>query len=132
MVINCKNYLRILNKQLRTTDLLVKNCKYKFGLPRKTRTIVNVLKSTHIQILTAINRLEPNNRRSQGLARGNDAPPPPPPPRKMCFFLSQKIFLLLSQLNRLKVVPHPAPPPPIVELFSSLGTMYRQLHTLHA
>ena len=74
LVINCKNQLRILNKQLRTTDLLVKNCKYKFGLPRQTQTIINVLKSTHIQILTAINSLGPNNRRSQGLARGSNAP----------------------------------------------------------
>src|SRR5208282_478037 len=96
-------------------DLLVKNCKYKFGLPRKTHTSVNVLKSTHIQILTAINSLGPDNRCSQGLACVKGRPLTRPPANvsvPLIFIKPHNVFHLLSQLTRLKVVPHPAIPRP--------------------
>src|SRR5208282_2724493 len=76
---NCKYYLYKLAPHFKQTvkddGFTCKNCKYKFGLPKKTQTIINVLKSTHIQILTAINSLGPNYRRIQGLARGEGRPP---------------------------------------------------------
>ena len=67
-----------------------------------------------------------------------DAPSPPPAAHQLnvsdplIFIKPHNVFHLLSQLTRLKVVPHPAipPPSPPVELFSSIGTVYRQLHTL--
>src|SRR5208282_3214061 len=98
-------------------DLLVKNCKYKFGLPQKTQTIVNVLKSTNIQILTAINSLGPNYRRSQGLACVEGRPLSRPPANvivPLIFIKPHNVFHLLSQLTRLKVMPIPPSHAPLL------------------
>src|SRR5208282_3350502 len=114
------------------TDLLVKNCKYKFGLPQKTQTIINVLKSTHIQILTAINSLESNYPTIAKVGPGSrDAPPAHQlnVSAPLIFIKPYNVFNLLSQLTRLKVVPHPAIPQP-VKLCSGIGTVYRQLQTI--
>ena len=91
---------------------------------RKVHTFKSLLRSIALGLTTAVAKVWPGERR-----------PPPAPQRKvnvpLIFIKPRHVFYLLSQLTRLKVVHHPTippPPPPPVELFSSLGTVYRQLH----
>ena len=91
----------------------------------KVHTFKSLLRSIALGPTTAVAKVGPGRR---------DAPSPPAAHQlnvsdPLIFIKPHNVFHLLSQLTRLKVMPHPAIPP--VKLFSSLETVYRmQLHKI--